>query len=192
MSGLASVCFCSWRTLAISPFAGTTTERAAFVPAKPTIICQAMGHNGWQGERSLWESNPSAYRKLSMTGKPSGCSSIGSQLASVVENAVDAGSIASPPQEIPWIHLPERKRSCFICAAASLTVFKVPIAEALQARGVETAVFYQCLRKAVFEITLNQAKLPPYRHILEDYADEKTSEKAGARAIASCAASFDT
>jgi hypothetical protein len=41
----------------ISPFAGTTTERAALC-RKPTIICQAMGHCGWQGEQLFWESKP--------------------------------------------------------------------------------------------------------------------------------------
>jgi hypothetical protein len=43
--------------LVISPFAGTTTERAALC-RKPTIICQAMGEQGWQGEFIYWEPNP--------------------------------------------------------------------------------------------------------------------------------------
>ena len=43
--------------LVISPFAGTTTERAGFC-RKPTIICQAMGQEGWQGEFLYWEPRP--------------------------------------------------------------------------------------------------------------------------------------
>lgn len=41
----------------ISPFAGTTTERASLC-RKPTIICQSMGEQGWQGEFIYWEPNP--------------------------------------------------------------------------------------------------------------------------------------
>lgn len=41
----------------IAPFAGTTTERAALC-RKPTIICQSMGEQGWQGEFIRWEPNP--------------------------------------------------------------------------------------------------------------------------------------
>lgn len=43
--------------LVISPFAGTTTERAGLC-RKPTIICQAMGQEGWQGEFLYWEPRP--------------------------------------------------------------------------------------------------------------------------------------
>ncbi|MBI3304568.1 MAG: hypothetical protein HYZ72_21095 [Deltaproteobacteria bacterium] len=43
--------------LVISPFAGTTTERAALCH-KPTIICQAMGQEGWAGESLYWEPHP--------------------------------------------------------------------------------------------------------------------------------------
>jgi hypothetical protein len=43
--------------LVIAPFAGTTTERAALCH-KPTIMCQAMGHEGWQGEDQYWEPRP--------------------------------------------------------------------------------------------------------------------------------------
>lgn len=43
--------------LVISPFAGTTTERASLC-RKPTIICQAMGQEGWQGEFLYWEPKP--------------------------------------------------------------------------------------------------------------------------------------
>jgi hypothetical protein len=43
--------------LVISPFAGTTTERAGLC-RKPTIICQAMGQEGWQSEFLYWEPRP--------------------------------------------------------------------------------------------------------------------------------------
>jgi hypothetical protein len=43
--------------LVIAPFAGTTTERAALC-RKPTIICQAMGQEGWRGEFIYWEPRP--------------------------------------------------------------------------------------------------------------------------------------
>ena len=43
--------------LVISPFAGTTTERAALC-RKPTIICQAMGQSGYQEESLCWEPRP--------------------------------------------------------------------------------------------------------------------------------------
>lgn len=43
--------------LVIAPFAGTTTERASLC-CKPTIICQAMGQEGWRGEFLYWEPNP--------------------------------------------------------------------------------------------------------------------------------------
>ena len=43
--------------LVISPFAGTTTERAALC-RKPTIICQAMGQSGYQEEMLCWEPRP--------------------------------------------------------------------------------------------------------------------------------------
>ena len=43
--------------LVVSPFAGTTTERAALC-RKPTIICQAMGQSGFQEEYFCWEPRP--------------------------------------------------------------------------------------------------------------------------------------
>src|SRR4051812_42069343 len=69
-----------------------------------------------------------------------------------------------------------KKALCFI-ALPHHNRFLVPIMEALKARGVEI-VYFTVPAEGGFEITLNQAKLP-YRHIL-DYADEETSEKAGA------------
>lgn len=49
--------------LVISPFAGTTTERASLY-CKPTIICQAMGEEGWEGEFLYWEPNASKIPDL--------------------------------------------------------------------------------------------------------------------------------
>jgi hypothetical protein len=43
--------------LIIAPFAGTATERASLC-RKPTIICQALGQAGWQGETIFWEPHP--------------------------------------------------------------------------------------------------------------------------------------
>jgi hypothetical protein len=43
--------------LVISPFAGTTTERAALC-RKPTIICQALGQSGFQEDYLCWEPRP--------------------------------------------------------------------------------------------------------------------------------------
>jgi hypothetical protein len=43
--------------LIIAPFAGTVTERAA-LSRKPTIVCQAMGQEGWRGEFTYWEPQP--------------------------------------------------------------------------------------------------------------------------------------
>lgn len=49
--------------LVISPFAGTTTERAALC-RKPTIICQALGQEGARGEFLYWESRPEKIPEL--------------------------------------------------------------------------------------------------------------------------------
>lgn len=62
--------------LVISPFAGSTTERTALL-RKPTIICQAMGEEGWQGEYLYWEPRPSKipglmrnWREQGLLGRP--------------------------------------------------------------------------------------------------------------------------
>jgi hypothetical protein len=57
--------------LVISPFAGTTTERAGFC-RKPTIICQAMGQEGWQGEFLYWEPRPEKIPELIRSWKERG------------------------------------------------------------------------------------------------------------------------
>lgn len=57
--------------LVISPFAGTTTERASLC-RKPTIVCQAMGQEGWQGEFSYWEPIPEKIVALIQTWKEQG------------------------------------------------------------------------------------------------------------------------
>jgi hypothetical protein len=49
--------------LVIAPFAGTTTERASLC-RKPTIVCQAMGQQGWRGEFSYWEPHPEKLPEL--------------------------------------------------------------------------------------------------------------------------------
>jgi hypothetical protein len=57
--------------LVISPFAGTTTERASLC-RKPTIICQAMGQKGWQNEFIYWEPTPEKIPDLIQTWKEQG------------------------------------------------------------------------------------------------------------------------
>jgi hypothetical protein len=57
--------------LVISPFAGTTTERASLC-CKPTIICQAMGQEGWQNEFLYWEPTPEKIPDLIQTWKKQG------------------------------------------------------------------------------------------------------------------------
>jgi hypothetical protein len=49
--------------LVVSPFAGTATERAGLC-RKPTIICQAMGQEGWQGDFLFWEPRPEKLPEL--------------------------------------------------------------------------------------------------------------------------------
>jgi hypothetical protein len=49
--------------LVISPFAGTTTERAQLC-RKPTIICQALGQAGYQAEYLCWEPRPERIPQL--------------------------------------------------------------------------------------------------------------------------------
>jgi hypothetical protein len=49
--------------LVITPFGGTATERAALC-RKPTIICQAMGQEGWRGEFTYWEPRPENLPEL--------------------------------------------------------------------------------------------------------------------------------
>jgi hypothetical protein len=57
--------------LVISPFAGTTTERAALCH-KSTLICQAMGEKGSQGEFLYWEPNPGNIPDLIQTWRAQG------------------------------------------------------------------------------------------------------------------------
>lgn len=57
--------------LIISPFAGTTTERASFC-RKPTIICQAMGQEGWQSQFVYWEPTPEKIPGLIQNWKEQG------------------------------------------------------------------------------------------------------------------------
>lgn len=57
--------------LIISPFAGTTTERASFC-RKPTIICQAMGQKGWQSQFLYWEPAPEKIVGLIQSWKEQG------------------------------------------------------------------------------------------------------------------------
>lgn len=83
--------------LVITPFAGTVTERAALC-RKPTIICQAMGTEGWQGECLYWEPQPARIPHLIQAWRERGLLSR-TRLATLV-GAVLAGSqttILPPP-----------------------------------------------------------------------------------------------
>jgi hypothetical protein len=57
--------------LVIAPFAGTSTERAALCH-KRTVICQAMGEEGWQGEFLYWEHRPEKIPELLRAWKEKG------------------------------------------------------------------------------------------------------------------------
>ena len=57
--------------LVITPFAGTATERAALC-RKPTIICQALGEEGGQGEHLYWEPRPEKIPAIIQSWKQSG------------------------------------------------------------------------------------------------------------------------
>jgi hypothetical protein len=57
--------------LVIAPFAGTTTERAALCH-KRTVICQAMGEGGWQGEFLYWEHMPEKIPELLQSWRDKG------------------------------------------------------------------------------------------------------------------------
>jgi hypothetical protein len=57
--------------LVISPFAGTTTERASLC-RKPTIICQGMGQQGPRGEFTYWEPRPEQIPQLIHAWKENG------------------------------------------------------------------------------------------------------------------------
>lgn len=79
--------------LVISPFAGITTERAAFC-RKPTIICQSMGEEGWQGEFIYWEPNPKRLPALIQAWRAQG-------LLDRVLLARLAASVLGTPREVP-------------------------------------------------------------------------------------------
>jgi len=57
--------------LVITPFAGTVTERAS-LSRKPTIICQALGEEGGQGESLYWEPRPEKIPAIIQSWKQNG------------------------------------------------------------------------------------------------------------------------
>jgi hypothetical protein len=83
--------------LVISPFAGTTTERASLC-RKPTIICQALGQEGWRGEFSYWEPRPEKIPDLIRSWNESGWLQK-ARLARVVETLVNNTVRSSPSKE---------------------------------------------------------------------------------------------
>jgi hypothetical protein len=79
--------------LVIAPFAGTTTERAALC-RKPTIICQAMGDEGWRGEFLYWEPRPERIPELIRSWRQEGRLER-PRLARVVSELVEAAARAA-------------------------------------------------------------------------------------------------
>jgi hypothetical protein len=80
--------------LVISPFAGTTTERASLC-RKPTIVCQAMGQEGWRGEFCYWEPKPEKIPDLIRSWNESGWLQK-SRLARIVETLLNNMASSSP------------------------------------------------------------------------------------------------
>ncbi len=83
--------------LVISPFAGTTTERASLC-RKPTIVCQAMGQQGWRGEFTYWEPNSDKLPDLIRSWQESGWLER-TDLARVIENLVTRTPQISPSKD---------------------------------------------------------------------------------------------
>jgi hypothetical protein len=79
--------------LVIAPFAGTTTERATLC-RKPTIICQAMGEEGWRGEFLYCEPRPEKIPELIRSWRQEGRLER-ARLARVVSELVDAAAKAA-------------------------------------------------------------------------------------------------
>jgi hypothetical protein len=83
--------------LVIAPFAGTTTERAS-LSRKPTIVCQAMGQEGWRGEFIYWEPRPENIADLIISWKANGWLQQ-ARLARVIAALVDRRAQSSHDKE---------------------------------------------------------------------------------------------
>src|SRR5262249_7610446 len=81
----------------IAPFAGTTTERASLC-RKPTIVCQAMGQEGWRGEFLYWEPRPEKIPDLIRSWHAKGWLQQ-ARLARVVASVGEKGATLSRPDE---------------------------------------------------------------------------------------------
>ena len=84
--------------LLIAPFAGTTTERSPFCQ-KPTIICQALGESGWQGEYIYWEPNPDNIPNLIQDWKARGVFGRTSLAQIAQQTLIGATPVTSPMHE---------------------------------------------------------------------------------------------
>ncbi|HTN72734.1 MAG TPA: hypothetical protein VMO00_16755 [Methylomirabilota bacterium] len=88
--------------LVIAPFAGTTTERAALC-RKPTIVCQALGQEGWRGEFVFWEPNPEKIPDLIGSWQAKGWLQQ-ARMARIVATLLDRGSKRVMHKEPPFSH----------------------------------------------------------------------------------------
>ena len=93
--------------LVIAPFAGTTTERASLC-RKPTIVCQAMGQEGWRGEFVYWEPRPEKIPDLIRSWRTKGWLQQ-MRMARIVEMAVDR-----------WARIPRHEESKISQITASI------------------------------------------------------------------------
>ena len=82
--------------LVISPFAGTTTERAALC-RKPTIICQALSGAGPQGEFVYWEPQAEKIPQLIHSWRDQGYLAR-ARLANIVAGRIQ--SVSKPGVEV--------------------------------------------------------------------------------------------
>ena len=89
--------------LVISPFAGTTTERASLC-RKPAIICQAMGQQGSRGEFIYWEPRPENIPQLIRSWKEKGCLTrrrLDQSIKAVLDNRTKSSlQVESPLREV--------------------------------------------------------------------------------------------
>jgi hypothetical protein len=81
--------------LVITPFSGTANERAALC-RKPTIICQAMGQEGWRGEFTYWEPRPEKIPELIRAWRDKGALQR-TRLARIIEMQLDKVAQAAQP-----------------------------------------------------------------------------------------------
>ncbi len=96
--------------LIIAPLASTVTERAGLC-RKPTIICQAMGEEGWQGECLYWEPEPTNIPGLIQAWRDRGLFRrirLAELLSSLLDNTRSAARHRPPAADLAAQGLPHR------------------------------------------------------------------------------------